>query len=516
MENGLSVLIYDYKNKIKPSKTKAMKNNKFLIFGMAIALLIGTIISCQKESNEPEATESEVAFEIKSSDLKNAATYELSNVDKIILTIQHKDGSPTSYSSSEINIQHMNGLYYTQKLIIQTGDYKLTEFLLLDASGNTIFAAPITGSLESQNVNQPLPIHFSVVKDVVTNISVEVLSTENKTPTDFGLVEFPIIEVRTFDFLIALLDDESGEILSGKLMVSRFTYLYVQDLDAILNNVATIKDGMSGYTLIVDKPGYNVYLHYFPINELKMYLNEDDNLPLVIVLKKKEGLTVADIDGNIYNTVQIGSQVWMAENLKVGHYANGTSIPMITDKAAWANLSDNNTDKGYCYYNNNIAYSALYGNLYTWAAAMNGSSSSNLNPSGVQGVCPTGWHVPSDAEWKEMEMALGMSQADADAMGWTRGTDQGSQLAGNADIWTNGVLEANSNFGTSGFMALPGGYRSGVTGNFTGAPDKGNWCVATQWAPHGGWVRHIAHDYTTINRFGNEKSLGVSVRCVKD
>ena len=118
--------------------------------------------------------------------------------------------------------------------------------------------------------------------------------------------------------------------------------------------------------------------------------------------------TLVDYDGNFYQTVQIGNQVWMTENLKVTHYADGTTIPLVTDNTAWGNLDDNNTDKAYCYYNNDAnGEGDIYGTLYTWAAAMNGASSSSANPSGVQGVCPTGWHLPSNAEWTELTDYLG-------------------------------------------------------------------------------------------------------------
>ena len=102
-----------------------------------------------------------------------------------------------------------------------------------------------------------------------------------------------------------------------------------------------------------------------------------------------------------------------------------------------------------------IHYTKLYdGALYTYAAATNGDNSGN----NVQGVCPTGWHLPSDEEWKTLEMELGMSQANANNTGW-RGTNEGAKLAGNAYLWTNGTLDSHAEFGTSGFAALPGGYR---------------------------------------------------------
>ena len=102
---------------------------------------------------------------------------------------------------------------------------------------------------------------------------------------------------------------------------------------------------------------------------------------------------VTDIDGNVYKTVKLGNQVWMAENLRTTRYADGRKIPLGTTESF---------DVAYRYYpDDNSANVADYGYLYNWPAVMNGSASSSANPSGVQGICPDGWHVPSNAEWTE-------------------------------------------------------------------------------------------------------------------
>ena len=128
------------------------------------------------------------------------------------------------------------------------------------------------------------------------------------------------------------------------------------------------------------------------------------------------GNTVIDYDGNEYQIVQIGDQEWMAENLKVTHYADGTTIPLVEGTVEWTELDTDG--KAYCWYENNTSLKDTYGALYTWPAAMKGAVNS-----GVQGVCPDGWHMPSEAEWKVLEMTLGMSQSDVESIGW-RGTDE--------------------------------------------------------------------------------------------
>ena len=107
--------------------------------------------------------------------------------------------------------------------------------------------------------------------------------------------------------------------------------------------------------------------------------------------------TIIDYDGNTYRTIELGDQWWMVSNLKATRYADGTEIPLVESTSDWKDLGYD--DLAYCYYNNSADNEArIYGALYTWAAAMNDATSSYSNPSEVQGVCPDGWHLPSDEE----------------------------------------------------------------------------------------------------------------------
>ncbi len=217
-----------------------------------------------------------------------------------------------------------------------------------------------------------------------------------------------------------------------------------------------------------------------------------------------------DVDGNQYDVIKIGDQVWMNENLRVTRYADGTPIAEVTDSATWADLQ--NSDKAYCYYDNDSAsYAEQYGVLYTWAAAVNGAG--NEDDIGVQGVCPHGWHLPSDKEWQELEMQLGMSKTDAESIQFSRGTNEGSKLAGNAGLWTDGSLESDGEFGISGFNALPGGVRKtdfgeiGLTTSF--------W-TSTNASISQVYDRSIYYNSTNFKRYFGYKDSGYSVRCIKD
>lgn len=214
---------------------------------------------------------------------------------------------------------------------------------------------------------------------------------------------------------------------------------------------------------------------------------------------------VADYDGNSYNTVQIGNQCWMAENLKTTHYANGTEITLVEDATTWSSLTYN--DKVMCYYDDDFTNASTYGALYTWAAASNGVSS-DTNPSDVQGACPDGWHLPSDDEWKVLEMYLGMSSGSANSLNW-RGS-QGSSLKSTYGWYSN---ENGSN--SSGFSGLPGGsrYQSGSFSSIT----KGSyfWSV-TETSESEAMHRSLYYSMTGVHRNVSDKKKGRSVRCVKD
>jgi uncharacterized protein (TIGR02145 family) len=221
--------------------------------------------------------------------------------------------------------------------------------------------------------------------------------------------------------------------------------------------------------------------------------------------------TVTDFDGNIYQIVEIGNQTWMLENLRTTHFANGTPILKVSDNTTWGNLGDNNTDKAYCWYSNDsIAYSQSYGALYTWAAAMNGTNSSSSNPSEVQGVCPNGWHMPSDNEWKELEMFIGMTQKQADQNDY-RGTDEGKKIKeAGTDQWSS-----NNGTNSSGFTALPSGGRFPDSGAFAGLTTMGFWWTATEKSSTKIWVRCLFSG-SKVWRNGEVKSEGFSIRCVKN
>ncbi|MGK0317568.1 MAG: hypothetical protein ACI86M_003812 [Saprospiraceae bacterium] len=218
-----------------------------------------------------------------------------------------------------------------------------------------------------------------------------------------------------------------------------------------------------------------------------------------VIDAQRMGILIDSRDNKSYKTVTIGTQTWMAENLNFGTMINSTTS---TD-----NQTDNDIIEKYCY-SNDGANCTTYGGLYQWDEMMQ-----YVTTEGTQGVCPTGWHLPTDTEWKTLEMELGMTQSQADGTG-NRGTDQSSQLAGNEPLWTNGNLDQNGAFGSSGFTALPGGYRSTSGSFFT----QSNYAYFWSSSESGGtaWYRTLGYNNPKVYRFDYSKLYGFSVRCVQD
>mgnify|MGYP000864046446 CR=1 FL=1 len=214
---------------------------------------------------------------------------------------------------------------------------------------------------------------------------------------------------------------------------------------------------------------------------------------------------MSDIDGNNYPVVHLGSQSWMAENLVVTHYRNGDPIDYVLD-AGWEQ-SDTGT---YNYYQEGNGHSWQYklGNLYNWYAV-----------SDERNICPDGWHIPSDYEFKQLEMHLGMSEDESNDEDW-RGTNEGSKIAGFGTLWENGPLEQNDVFGTSGFNAPGGGYMA-PDGGVTQPRWFAYYWTTTEYDSINAWSRSLHYQERRVNRHqflqNNEsKRYGYSCRCVKD
>jgi uncharacterized protein (TIGR02145 family) len=203
--------------------------------------------------------------------------------------------------------------------------------------------------------------------------------------------------------------------------------------------------------------------------------------------------SVTDQNGNTYATIVIGTQEWMAENLRATTYANGDPIPNVTDNTAWTQLGG-----AWCNYDNNASYENPYGKLYTWDVAEN--------------VCPSGWHLPTDAEWNTLVGYLDPAY-DPNASGPQSPTAGGKMKSTGTQYWQAPNTGATNE---SGFSGLPGGNRSGTGGLFFTLGYGGYWWSASNCATQSAWSRNLLNGNASINRNCNDIGNGFSVRCVRD
>jgi uncharacterized protein (TIGR02145 family) len=221
---------------------------------------------------------------------------------------------------------------------------------------------------------------------------------------------------------------------------------------------------------------------------------------------------VTDVDGNVYKTVKIGRQIWMAENLRVTKFNDGTAITKLTDSAAWYNIYVNNLKTPiYCYYNNttNPDSIAKFGALYNWYV---------LN---TRKIAPRGWHVPSDAEWKILENYMVLN-----GYNWDGSTDTSvfpnkiaKALATKTDWDTfpiTGTIGCDlSKNNSSGFSAVPSKGRIS-NGMFQYPGSYGYWWSATEEDATYAWYRSLFNSYASLVRGPSNKGCGFCVRLVRD
>lgn len=201
--------------------------------------------------------------------------------------------------------------------------------------------------------------------------------------------------------------------------------------------------------------------------------NEEEELPVI-----KDG------DGNIYQTLTIGTQVWLKENLKTTKYNDGAAIPNVTNNTEWGNL----TSGAYCWYDNDEAtYKNTYGALYNWYTTNTGK------------LCPVGYRIPSHAEWTTLSEFLGGS-----------GLAGGMLKEAGTTHWMTPNTDATNE---KGFTALPGGSRN-TNGTFYGIKTDGYWW-STEYNATYGWIRWMRYNSSSMSQENINKIQGFSVRCIK-
>jgi uncharacterized protein (TIGR02145 family) len=239
-------------------------------------------------------------------------------------------------------------------------------------------------------------------------------------------------------------------------------------------------------------PGTTYYVRAYATNSagtaygLQKSFTTDSNVSPVVFNSSLTYGSVSDIEGNTYKTIQIGNQIWMAENLKTTKYNDNESIPLVTDNSIWKGLSTH----GYSWYNNSsVVYKDVYGALYNWYAVATGK------------LCPAGWHVFSQSELNTLKIHLG------------GGTDVGVKMKeAETTHWVSpNTIIANE----SGWTGLPGGRRN-EEGTFTSIGYVGYWWSATEFSSVAAVDAMLYYDFIFLDSNNFRKVNGMSVRCVKD
>jgi uncharacterized protein (TIGR02145 family) len=206
---------------------------------------------------------------------------------------------------------------------------------------------------------------------------------------------------------------------------------------------------------------------------------------------------VDDIDGNTYYTTRIGNQEWMSTNLKTTRYLNGDSIPVISGYTQWGSAAGGARS----IYNSDDDLEQVYGSLYNWFAVVD-----------ERGLCPDGWRVPSDADWKVLETELGMSTASSNRTGLRDRYAGGRLKEKGTSHWSSPNILATDEHG---FKALPGGYRD-ISGVWRTLTRNANWWTSTELNEPNAIYRNIYFENAGIHRSGIHKHSGFSVRCVRE
>jgi uncharacterized protein (TIGR02145 family) len=289
-----------------------------------------------------------------------------------------------------------------------------------------------------------------------------------------------------------------GEVLNdgNSLIINRGIYYGTSRDVKETGTRISLGDGLGDFTTTLTnlEPGTSYFVRAFAENSEGVSLGNEISFSTLSSTDDKifnPALTygtLSDIDGNNYKTILIGTQEWMAENLKVIHYNDGSQIIEETENTLWDQLISG----AFCWYYNLIESGEIYGALYNWYAV------------NTDKLCPTGWHIPSDEEWTTLTNLLG------DEFAGGKLKEIGLQHWG-MPLGGENVGATNE----SGFTALPGGIR-GTGGGFFGIGYSGNWWSSSENDAATSWYRNMGYDFEYVYRNNSRKNTGKSVRCLKD
>jgi uncharacterized protein (TIGR02145 family) len=395
--------------------------------------------------------------------------------------------SPSAVTQSATNITITDA---TLNGTVNANDLSTTvsfEYGLTTSYGQTITAiqSPVTGNTNTSVTASVTGLSLGTTYHYRIKGS-NSFGTSDGNDMSFTTLNIPLLETDSISSIQYNSAISGGNISSdgGTTVTAKGVCWSTSENPTTLNSKTDQGTGMGAFTSSITEllPNTTYYVRAYATNSVgTAYGNQ---------ISFETHLT--DIEGNAYNTATIGTQIWMAENLKTTKYNDGTNIIYITEPSPWAAL----TSPAYCWYNsdpityNNNGFGALY-NWYVVDAVTNGNKN----------VCPTGWHVPSDEEWTDLTDFLGGESVAG-----------GKLKESGTTHWQSPNVGATNE---SGFTALPGGYRH-ADGTFNYVNILGGWWSSTESSITNAWYRHIGAPETYVSRISDFKKSGFSVRCIKD
>jgi len=428
-----------------------MKNNLRIISVVIVSLLLTLTFSCKKEVP------------------KVIPTLTTTAVSVITSTTASGGGSITSDGDATVAAR---GVCWSLSQSPTTSDNKTS-----DGAGIGSFTSTITGLT---------PGITYYMRAYATN-SIGTAYGNQLSLTALAII--PTLTTTAITDISATSATSGGNITSdgGATIISRGVCWSTNQTPTIANSKTVETSGLSIFTssVIGLNPSTTYYVRAYATNSSGTAYGSETSF-------KTAALTVTDIDGNVYNTVTIGTQIWMAKNLKTTRYRNGNLIGTTTPATLdISNATTYPTPKyQWAYYVDSESYIATYGRLYTWYAATDSRN-----------VCPTGWHLPTDKEWIKLINYLG---GQTEAGGNLKETGTTHWLSPNKDA-TN----------SSGFTALPGGYRT-IEGAFYRIGDYCFYWSSTEYSSDGAWHWVLHYFTSSASQNGNNKAEGLSVRCLRD
>lgn len=255
---------------------------KYFITSLFVIFVFALIFCNKKDNKSGKPASGKVQFSVNaktSASLKSALAV---NASSILISIEDTTGK-SAYESEQV-LYNFNGTYISKPLALNVGYYNLTKFMVLDSTGNVIYASPVKGSSKAYLVQNPLTISFTILEDAVTKLDPEVLSTNESSPADFGYVDATFQVVNTFDSLVSVFvydaTSQNFQLISASITIAdSIKDLYTLSLEAKTNKV-TVNDGYGTYKITISKNGYSNFVKTFTADSLKACFTK----PLIVVL----------------------------------------------------------------------------------------------------------------------------------------------------------------------------------------------------------------------------------------